>query len=655
MKSKHVLGGSALLGASACFLWLLFGQSVDRFEPTQISADTVHETPDEVSDDLWVILLPGADREEAAEVAEIPFEGEAGDIMLVDVADGGMAVDEELEAAIRGAIDGTPHGLVALQTYFDKVGGDEVALTSRATTVIDGLRFSDIAGSFTALAEATTNVFNAASTALWSSYVMPAHFDQSFSLPFGAFGYDFGGAINSDGSKDQAYSDFIRVSPGSGFINGDLRAVRTNNTGLLGDGISGVARFEAEIPNGEYQIFVLTSNDSGIAPESIFGSRTYVERDTPVRRVDLSETHSKRAQVLLTAFGLTAHVGAPTVIAASLDDSADGYALRMRAIVEDGIMQIRFAAGEVPPYISGIVVQAAEPIMEARLAEVISAMLEDAPAPVPTAGGGGDDSGPFDFTGSSTGGSTTGGSTTGGSSGGGATTLGGFGGFGFGGSTSGGGTSTSTSGGSTSGGSTTSSSSSSGSSTSGGFDLAELLSTSTSTSSGGSTTTSGGSTTTSSGGDGDGDTSSSSTSSSGGDGDGDTSSSSTSSSGGDGDGDKTPSGDGDGDTSTSSSSTSGGSTTTSGGSTTTSSGGDGDGDQTETILPGDGDGDGTGDGDADTLVANAGPDLTVYFGDDIHLDGSATTLNGVPIGDYLGGDLTEVIVMWLFDTDSTLR
>jgi len=416
MNSKHVLGGSALIGASACFLWLLFGQTGEQYEPRVTSADKVYEAPDEVTDDLWVILLPEADRKEQA--SETPFESARGDFELLNVAAGfgRGAVDEDLKNAIEGAIIGSPDSLRVLQSYFDAVGGDEVTLTARAQAVIDGLRGSDIANSFTALAEATTNVFNAASTSLWSGYVMPTHFDPAFALSFGARGYDFGSDLNADGGQDQPYSNFIRVAPNSGFVAGDaVQPIRTSSKSLLGDGLAGVTSFDAEMANGEYTVYVLASGESGIAPTAAFGSRTFIESDTPVRRVDLTDDSNKSAQVLLTAFGASSHIGDPQIVAASLDDEADGYVLRLRAIVEDGVVQIRFAPGQVPTYISAIIIESADPILEARLAELVSALLEDAPTPAPASGDAGTAT---DFTGSSSGGtSTSGGSSSSGGSG----------------------------------------------------------------------------------------------------------------------------------------------------------------------------------------------------------------------------------------------
>jgi hypothetical protein len=309
MKSRDILSSVILIGAAifvAATIFItpaqqktdleLYGWLFDDRDAPEKAARAnatpvrVYETPKALGDQLWSILMP---REQQAR-----FSGTGGSLSLLRVSTGAgggsegnaLLISDEFKAAADGALSGTEEGIAALLAYFDAAGGNETIIALRAQLLLEALtQDSASSRSLTALQEATTNISEAAFTALWSGYVMPANFQSDFALPPGSIGYDLGAVMLPDGEINPVYDDFIRVPADSNHIEGAAHDVESSPQLLWGDGVQGLSVFTAPIPNGTYKVYVLTSSEAGIDPSVAFGTYNTLKRDGRLRRIDLRD------------------------------------------------------------------------------------------------------------------------------------------------------------------------------------------------------------------------------------------------------------------------------------------------------------------------------------------------------------------------------
>jgi hypothetical protein len=309
MKSRDILSSVILIGAAifvAATIFItpskqktdleLYGWLFDDRDAPEKAAKAnatpvrVYETPKALGDQLWSILTP---KEHTAR-----FSGTGGSLSLLRVSTGAgtgsegnaLLISDEFKAAADGALSGTEDGIAALLAYFDAAGGNETIIAFRAQLLLEALtRDSASSQSLTSLQEATTNISEAAFTALWSGYVMPANFQADFALPPGSIGYDLGAVMLPNGEINPVYDDFIRVPADSNHIEGSAHDVESSPQLLWGDGVQGLTVFTAPIPNGTYKVYVLTSSEAGIDPSVAFGTYNTLKRDGRLRRIDLRD------------------------------------------------------------------------------------------------------------------------------------------------------------------------------------------------------------------------------------------------------------------------------------------------------------------------------------------------------------------------------
>ncbi len=324
-----------------------------------------------LDDKLWSILLPKQE--------SIGFSGTGGAVPLRLVAneDGDITIPrEQLDAAIEGALEGTEEGYAALLDYFDVVGGNDAAIAHRAQVLLGEIAGdSSVAGSLPALTEAATNISEAAFAALQSSYIMQVSQQPDFTLTPGSIGFDFGPVVDDAGTANPVFQNFKRVPADSGHVEGDSADVETSSTKLWGDGVRGMTVFSADVPNGIYKVYVMTSEEAGIAPDDAFGVGNFLRNDQPLRRIDLYERQGEAALALMDRQGITATMDATATLAT---DSAQGQGsvLMFRTEVRDGLLYIDFPPGAITTYIVGIVIVPTEDLLGAQLSEMVSELLE---------------------------------------------------------------------------------------------------------------------------------------------------------------------------------------------------------------------------------------------------------------------------------------
>ncbi len=449
MKSRDILSSLILTGAAifvAATIFIKPGQRVDDldiygklFENRTASEEAaranatpvrVYETPKALGDRLWSILMP---KEKHAR-----FSGTGGDLSLLRVSTGAfyggsegnaLLVSDEFKKAADGALSGGDEGLAALLAYFDAAGGNETIIAFRAQLLLEALtKDSRAADSLTALQEATRNISEAAFTALWSGYVMPANFQSDFALPPGAIGYDLGAVMLPDGEINPVYDDFIRVPANSNHIEGVASDVETSPQLLWGDGVKGLTVFTAPIPNGTYKVYVLTSSEGGIDPSVAFGEYNTLRREGHLRRIDLRDGHGvsrnwdgqecgkqdqvqieqpvytpdeapaeqraadtggqcrkltsdgglATAEVLMSRQGISAEIEPGlTMVSLGPDQTrGKGAVYALREDVKNGQLYVDFHQAGVPTYVVGLIVVAADDTFGAQMAALVSAVLE---------------------------------------------------------------------------------------------------------------------------------------------------------------------------------------------------------------------------------------------------------------------------------------
>ncbi|MEN3950869.1 PEP-CTERM sorting domain-containing protein [Iodidimonas sp. SYSU 1G8] len=318
MKSRDILAsviliGAAILVAASIFIspatqtekdfeiygWLFENQKASEADSEAKAAPVrVYDTPKALGDELWSILMP--------KDAPARFSGTGGSLSLLQVSTGtflggsegnALLTSPEFQAAADGAVSGTDEGIAALLRFFDAAGGNETIIAYRAQVLLEAItRDSAVTGSLTALQEATTNISEAAFTALWTGYVMPVNFQPDFAVPPGAIGYDLGPLMLSNNEINPVYDDFIRVPADSSHVEGDARDIESGPQLLWGDGVQGLTVFTAPIPNGTYKVFVMTSSEGGVDPSVAFGDYNTLKREKPVRRIDLRQRHDALEQ-----------------------------------------------------------------------------------------------------------------------------------------------------------------------------------------------------------------------------------------------------------------------------------------------------------------------------------------------------------------------
>jgi hypothetical protein len=420
MKSRNILSSVILIGAAifvAATIFIKPGQHVDDLEiygklfeqrvaeeeASKASAAPVrvYETPKALGDQLWSILMP---KEKHAR-----FAGTGGELSLLRVSTGGGAlsgsegnallISESFKKAADGALSGTDEGLADLLAFFDAAGGNETIIAFRAQLLLEALsKDSRATDSLAVLQEATKNISEAAFTALWTGYIMPANFQNDFALPPGAIGYDTGAVTLPNGDINPVYDDFIRVPAASNHIEGTASDVETSPQLLWGDGVKGLTAFTAPIPNGTYKVYVLTSSEGGVDASVAFGQYNTLRRDGPLRRIDLRDGNGGScgnagsdecrkgstdagltpAEALMSRQGISPEIEPQLTMVSLGADKTHGtgavYALREE--VKNGQLYIDFHQAGSPSYVVGIVVVAADDTFGAQMAALVSAVLE---------------------------------------------------------------------------------------------------------------------------------------------------------------------------------------------------------------------------------------------------------------------------------------
>ncbi|MEE8274084.1 MAG: hypothetical protein V3R88_05325, partial [Alphaproteobacteria bacterium] len=141
-----------------------------------------------------------------------------------------------------------------LDEQFAGSDGSPEAIATLAATLI-----RELEGDPLAMARDANLISESASRAMNAPRFVRVAIAEGFSLPQGTLGWDFGPA------DAPATPGFQRVSPGDiraqGVGFGTVRA--SEGGGLFSNGVTNLRRFDAEVPNQEYRVIVLTGEGDG--------------------------------------------------------------------------------------------------------------------------------------------------------------------------------------------------------------------------------------------------------------------------------------------------------------------------------------------------------------------------------------------------------
>lgn len=294
-----------------------------------------------------------------------------------EAADPVAAVPSEL---VEKALAGDKEALVALKLFLRGTGSKSPEeITRRATALIGQIGREKKDTSTEALLRLIDQVASSAIDLVSGSQVVRIGVDKDFVPSNALIAWDFG---PPDGTVAPG---FERVLPNDGRIGGGaldgLRRPADNN--LLNDGISGVERIEADVPDGEYRIILMTQNlgDRSLMSNPfgnevvVNGSALNVSRPSPedwAHDAILSNRGVQNIKAQAAAAGdpgAQGGGGAKGFISGDLDNADPGLfqrqqggAIIITAIARGGklIIELRGFTGGARSYLTGLMVEPIE-------------------------------------------------------------------------------------------------------------------------------------------------------------------------------------------------------------------------------------------------------------------------------------------------------
>jgi hypothetical protein len=278
------------------------------------------------------------------------------------------AVSKEL---VEAALGGDKDAVAALTAYLRGTGAKSPEqITQRATALIAQIGREKGGASTEALLSVIDQIASSAINLVSGSQIVLMGIDRDFVPDRAILAWDFGPA---DGAVSAGLE---RVLPNDGRIGGaaldGLR--RPTDTQLLNDGIAGVERIEANVPDGEYRIILMTQNlgDSKLMSNP-FGSEIVVNGSA--QSITQPSPEDWEGEAVLSNRGVQNISGqvpsagaARSFIAGNLDNfdppalqRQQGGAIIITAVARGGKLIIELKGfGGGRSYLTGLIVEPAE-------------------------------------------------------------------------------------------------------------------------------------------------------------------------------------------------------------------------------------------------------------------------------------------------------
>jgi hypothetical protein len=248
-------------------------------------------------------------------------------------ADGPLSREEVLQIALGG----DDAGLDPLINFLATQGGDRQGVAALAADMI-----GELGGDPEDVRRVAGRISDAATEAMNASVIERFSDDESFSLPEGAFGFDFATA------DAKSVAGYERVTPNDSRVEGDdmsgLR--RPVDSPVVAHGLTGIRKFRTAVPNGRYRIVLITDDlgDWSAVPRPL-GNQVRVNDAT--RRV----LTKNPGDWVGSGAGAEGGTGAPGGV---------GGAIIIEIEVTDGFLYVEFL-GDDATFLAGLIV---EPIDE---------------------------------------------------------------------------------------------------------------------------------------------------------------------------------------------------------------------------------------------------------------------------------------------------
>lgn len=273
---------------------------------------------------------------------------------------------------IEQALAGDKDAIAALAAFLRGTGTKSPEqITQRATALIAQIGREKAGASNESLLSVIDQLASAAINFVSGSQIVRMGVDRNFVPDRAILAWDFGPA---DGSVSPG---FERVLPNDDRIGGaaldGLR--RPDDTQLLSDGIAGVERIEANVPDGEYRIILMTQNlGDGKLMSNPFGSEIVVNGNA--QSVTQPSPDDWEGDAVLSNRGAQNISGqvppggaAKGFIAGNLDNfdppalqRQQGGAIIITATARGGklIIELKGFGGDARSYLTGLMVEPAE-------------------------------------------------------------------------------------------------------------------------------------------------------------------------------------------------------------------------------------------------------------------------------------------------------
>lgn len=273
-------------------------------------------------------------------------------------------------AVLSGLLTGTPESILALKQYLAAVGKSPEEVSRRAVDVMSQLRTSGLVRDPAVILAAAERVTQAVGETLSASKILKLKVDRNYRPRSGTIALDFAPA------DAQERAGFRKVLPGDPMLKGQsMQAIRRpgEEDDVLGDGMVGVESIDLDVPDGEYNVTLMTES-IGDAQLSLspFGQQIIANGQTI--NVAQATPENWLNQSVLSREGLGGLQNA---------SSRQGGAITLRVRVTNGKLQLGFnfgsAGNSLKTYLTGMLVEPADEQSDFAVPDDIYQLLNDRP------------------------------------------------------------------------------------------------------------------------------------------------------------------------------------------------------------------------------------------------------------------------------------
>lgn len=273
-------------------------------------------------------------------------------------------------AVLSGLLTGTPEALLALKQYLAAVSKSSEEVSRRAVDVISQLRSSGLVRDPAVILAAAERVTQAVGETLSATKIVKLKVDRNYQPRAGTIALDFAPA------DAKARPGFRKVLLGDPMLKGeDMQAIRRpgEEDDVLGDGMVGVESINLDVPDGEYNVTLMTES-IGDAQLSLSPFGQQITANGQVVNVGQATPENWLNQAVLSRQGLDGLQNT---------SSRQGGAITLKVRVINGKLQLDFnfgsAANSLKTYLTGMLIEPADEPSDFAAPEEITRLLNERP------------------------------------------------------------------------------------------------------------------------------------------------------------------------------------------------------------------------------------------------------------------------------------